>query len=52
MLYIIIVRSWDRKVTNGVSTNGATAFLFSFFDGGTFWPLPLAYFYLPKSARA
>ena len=23
-----------------------------FFGGGTFWVLPLAYFYLPKSARA
>ena len=40
-----------RTGTNGVSTNGVTAF-FSCFDRGTFWVLPLAYFYLPKSARA
>ena len=25
---------------------------FLFFDRGTFWVLPLSYFYLPKSARA
>ena len=41
-----------RKGTNGVSTNGVTAFSFRFFDGETFWALPLTYFYLPKSARA
>ena len=41
----------DRKGTNGVSTNGVTA-IFMFFDRGTFWVLPLPYFYLPKSARA
>ena len=40
-----------RKGTNGISTNGVTA-NFKFFDRGTFWVLPLAYFYLPKSARA
>ena len=40
-----------RKGTNGVSTNGVTA-NFMFFDRGTFWVLPLTYFYLPKSARA
>ena len=34
-----------------VSTNGATA-NFMFFGRGTFWVLPLTYFYLPKSARA
>ena len=39
------------QVNNGVSTNGATAD-FMFFDGGTFWVLPLSYFYLPKSAGA
>ena len=41
----------SRKGTNGVSTNGVTA-NFMFFDRGTFWVLPLTYFYLPKSARA
>ena len=40
-----------RKGTNGVSTNGVTAFLTTYFDRGTFWVLPLTYFYLPKSAR-
>ena len=40
-----------RKGTNGVSTNGVTA-NFMFLDRGTFWVLPLTYFYLPKSARA
>ena len=40
-----------RRGTNGVSTNGVTAD-FMFFDRGTFWVLPLTYFYLPKSARA
>ena len=40
-----------RKGTNGVSTNGVTANLM-FFDRGTFWVLPLTYFYIPKSARA
>ena len=34
-----------RKGTNGVSTNGVTAFL-SLFGSGTFWVLPLTYFYL------
>ena len=37
--------------TNGVSTNGFTAD-FMCFGKGTFWVLPLTYFYLPKSARA
>ena len=37
--------------TNGISTNGVTAFCL-FFDRGTFWVLPLTYFYLPQSARA
>ena len=33
--------------------NGVTAIYFCmFFDRGTFWVLPLTYFYLPKSARA
>ena len=40
-----------RKKTNAFSTNMATAY-FMFFDRGTFWVLPLTYFYLPKSARA
>ena len=40
-----------RKGTNGVSTNGVTANLM-FLDRGSFWGLPLTYFYLPKSARA
>ena len=30
--------------------NGVTANL-KFFDGETFWLLPLTYFYLPQSAR-
>ena len=42
----------DRKGTNGVSTNGVTANCMFLFDRGTFWVLPLTYFYLPKSARA
>ena len=46
---IIIIGSW--RETNGVSTNGIAANLM-LFDGGTFWVLPLTYFYLPKSARA
>ena len=37
-------------MTNGVSTNGGTG-KFMFFDRGTFWVLPLTYFYLPKSTR-
>ena len=40
-----------RKGTNGVGTNGVTT-IFKFFDGGTFWVLPLTNFYLPRSARA
>ena len=40
-----------RKGTNGVSTIGVTP-NFIFFDRGTFWVLPLTYFYIPKSARA
>ena len=40
-----------RKGTNGCSINGVTA-NFMFFDRGTFWVLPLTYFYIPKSARA
>ena len=36
--------------TNGVSTNGVTA-TFMLLDRGTFWVLPLTFFYLPKSAR-
>ena len=39
-----------RKGTNGVSANGVSEFCV--FDGGTFWVLPLTYFYLPKRARA
>ena len=35
---------------NGVSTNGVTA-NFMFFDRGTFWVLPLTYFYLPQSVK-
>ena len=26
--------------------------IFMFFDSGTFWVLPLTYFYIPKDARA
>ena len=40
-----------QKGTNGVSANAVTV-NFMFFDRGTFWVLPLTYFYLPKSARA
>ena len=36
---------------NGVSTHGVAANFMSF-DRGTFWELPLTYFYIPKSARA
>ena len=39
-----------RQGTNGVGTNGVNA-SFMFFDRGTFWVLPLACFYLPRSAR-
>ena len=42
----------SRKWTNGVSTNGVTEHFFMFFDRGTFWVLPLTYYYFPKSARA
>ena len=35
----------------GSALNGVTANLI-FFDRGAFWAFPLAYFYLPKSARA
>ena len=41
-----------RKGSNGVSTNGVTANVIMFFGRGTFWVLPLTYFYLPKSAGA
>ena len=41
-----------RKGAEGVSTSGVTAISFQVFDGGTFWVLPLTYFYLPKGARA
>ena len=40
-----------RKGTNGVSTNRVSATFMSF-GRGTFWVLPLTYFYPPKSARA
>ena len=40
-----------RKGTNGVSTNGVTAFLM-FLTEGLFVGLPLSYSDLPKSARA
>ena len=40
-----------RKGTTGVSTNEVTANVMVF-DRGTFWLLLLAYFYIPKSARA
>ena len=36
--------------TDGVSANGFTANVMSF-DRGTFWVLPLTYFYIPQSAR-
>ena len=40
----------DRKGTNGVSTMGSLQI--SCFLTGTFWVLPLIYFYIPRSARA
>ena len=55
VLYVIVLhasrRTLVRKGTNGVGTNGVTANVV-FFDRGTFGVLPLAYFYLPKSAGA
>ena len=39
------------KGQSGVSTNGVTA-IFTFFDRGTIWVLPLTYFCLPQSAGA
>ncbi len=51
IIMIVNISAGIRKGTNGVSTNGVTA-NFMFFDRGTFWVLPLTYFYLPKSARA
>ena len=41
----------SERGTNGVSTYGVTANFMMLFDRGTFWELPLTYFYLPKSAR-
>ena len=46
-----MARLGTRKGTNGVSTNGVTAD-FMFFDRGTYWVLPLTYFYIPKRASA
>ena len=40
-----------RQGTNGVSADGVTV-NFMFFDRGTFWLLPLTYFYVSKSASA
>ena len=51
MVVIAVEIYGDRKGTNGVSTNGVTACFISF-ARGTFWVLPLTYFYLPRSARA
>ena len=39
-----------RKGQIGSALMGSLHFLF--FDRGTFWVLPLTYFYVPKSARA
>ena len=41
-----------RKGTNGNGSALMGSLQISFFDRGTFWVLPLAYFYPPKSARA
>ena len=41
-----------RKGTSVVSNDGVTANKHVFFDRGTFWVLPLSYFYTPRSARA
>ena len=35
----------------GPALMGSLRFLFTFFDGGTFWALPLTCFCLPKTAR-
>ena len=43
LCYIIVYK-------HGVGTNGVTA-IFILFDRGTYWVLPLTYFYIPKSAR-
>ena len=50
-LYIFFELLGARKGTTGVSTNGVTA-NFIFLGRGTFWVLPLTYFYLPNRARA
>ena len=39
-----------RRETSGVSTNGSL--YLSYLLTGTFWVLPLTYFYIPKGARA
>ena len=50
IMIIIMIIMITRQGKNGVSTNRVTAICV--FDRGTFWVLPLTYFYLPKSARA
>ena len=44
-------RCVHRKGATGVSTHGVTAIIM-FIDRGTFWVLPLIYFYIPNKSRA
>ena len=48
---VLAAKRFSQRGTDVVGTNRVTA-SFSFFARGTFWVLPLTYFYLPKSARA
>ena len=58
VMIIPVPASWPaklakvRKGTSVVSNDGVTANKHVFFDRGTFWVLPLSYFYTPRSARA
>ena len=52
MFILFKIMNGAPRGTDGVSTDGFTAFSNMFFDGGTFWVRPLTYFYLPNSARA
>ena len=59
MLYYIILYTYYIYIyicTSGKGQMGSALIgslqISCFFDGGTFWVLPLTYYYLPKSARA
>ena len=52
IMITIITTIITTTTINLVSTSGVTADFMFFFDAGTFWVLPLTYFYLPSSARA